>query len=167
MKLKLEVKIVSETDHDYLGTMFEYQAYGNFFEKKKYSEAVCSRLNDYQNFLYKRALFGLSIFTEEEIKNMRWDKKQRIIKVHKRTQKVLNLWKQEILNQRANSLLNKFFVTKSSEMAREVIDSPMETDEEIPCKLSFKELNLLKMDIVLKLFKEKILPPDFFKLQNI
>ena len=36
MKLKLEVKIVSETDHDYLGTMFEYQAYGNFFEKKKY-----------------------------------------------------------------------------------------------------------------------------------
>ena len=43
--------------------------------------------NSYQNFLYKRALFGLSVYQKDELEKMHWDKKRRIEKVHQRAQK--------------------------------------------------------------------------------
>ena len=57
---------------------------------------------EHQNFLYNRALYGLSIYTPEEVVIMAPEKRKRIIQIHKKTQKILNLWKQEIVNTLAN-----------------------------------------------------------------
>ena len=70
------------------------KTYSLQFEKDPYSQQ--------QNLLYKRAMFGLNIYSKEEIQQMHWQKRKRIKKVQIRAQKELNLWKQELVNNLTN-----------------------------------------------------------------
>ena len=63
---------------------------------KTYVKYDTDGLNQYQNYLYKRALYGLSSLTEQELATMCSKKKQRIINVYKKAQIVLNKLKQDI-----------------------------------------------------------------------
>ena len=55
-----------------------------------------TRLNPKQHFLFKRVLHGLKMYDKQEVTDMHWDKKRRIIKVWKRGQSVINEWKQSL-----------------------------------------------------------------------
>ena len=127
------------------------------FEKDKY--------NQYQNFLYKRAMFGLSIYTPEELQIMHTAKKKRIRKVHKRTQEILNIWKQELSHAFTSALLAKFF-GKSSFVKDYSEKFASVTDPEYISTIEFKELGITKDQIVAKLIQEKILPHNFYELKT-
>ena len=74
------------------------------FEKDPY--------NSYQNFLYNRALHGLSIYSQDEISKMSIEKKKRINKSHNKCQTVVNLLKQEVTNQLANDFFVRWQMSK-------------------------------------------------------
>ena len=71
------------------------------YEQDKYSV--------YQNYLYKRALYGLESLTEKELATMCSKKKQRILNVYKRAQTVLNVLKQKVTIAYTNSIFQKLF----------------------------------------------------------
>ena len=57
---------------------------------KTYVKYDTDGLNQYQNYLYKRALYGLSSLTEQELATMCSKKKQRIINVYKKSLKYVS-----------------------------------------------------------------------------
>ena len=69
-----------------------YQYYGILTEYQLHPESIVNslsytKLNPYQHFLFKRVLHGLKVYKPEEVKKLHWDKKRRITKVWKRSQK--------------------------------------------------------------------------------
>lgn len=118
--------------------------------------------NSRQNFLYKRALYGLSIYTPEEIKVMSYKKRERIEKVHKRTQHELNMFKQNRLIELTNSIFSMF---NKSTLCKELISTYSAPDPKFLCKVSFKELGISKDDIVNRLIDKKILYHNFHSLK--
>jgi len=55
----------SKANPEYSGKLSDYQLKGNTHNEKKYSLSLPSQLNNYQIFLYNRALFGLSVYSPE------------------------------------------------------------------------------------------------------
>jgi hypothetical protein len=128
--------------------------------KRKMSYEL-DEFNERQNFLYRRALFGLSVYTQEEQNKMHWDKKKRVIKVHERTQILLNLWKQEIANKKVNLYLNAVF--GKSAFIQPLLEDY--TDSAYKNTLDFKDLGVKKKHIIQKLIIEGILPKGFYQLK--
>lgn len=130
--------------------------------RQKY-RAQRARYNEYQDFLYNRALFGLSIYSPEEQKTISWDKKKRVIKVHNKAQTVINLWKQRIVIALSNHLFKIFF--PDSPITKELLeDFGDAVDETYNNKMSFKVLNITKIQIVEKFISAGILPKNFHEL---
>lgn len=147
----------------YTGKFADFQAFGSSYFGKRYSTTFeQDPYSEYQNFLYKRALFGLKMYTPDEIKSMHPDKRKRIKKVHKRAQHVLNIWKQEILIELTNKILGIF---NKDSLAGELIDLYSEPDPKFVSKTSFKELGISKDMVVDKLLEEKVLPDNFKSLK--
>jgi len=165
MKQKqLDKQPVLDNDHDYTGQFSDQQVNGKSFRGKKYVEVQKESLTDYQNFLYNRALFGLAVYSQEELRDMRWDKRKRIIKVHKRAQVVLNLWRQEIVNVLSTHLFESLF--PNTIITEGFVSTKNDTDPEYINKMSFKALRISKAQIVSKLVAEGILPPNFYELKT-
>jgi len=145
----------------YKGKLSDYQVYGE--NRNRYVEYEKDEFTPEQNFLYRRALFGLSVYSTEELDIMHSDKKKRIIKVHTRTQNVLNLWKQSIVNNMVNSIFNNMF--HHSTLAKQIVEKfGEETDPTYISKVDFKSLGVSKKEIVAKLLEEKLLPVNFYEL---
>ena len=162
MKTSQKINQVSnrkERTH-YTGKFKSLQEFGNFLNGTPYNSYEKDPYSEYQNFLYKRALYGLKMYDQEEVKNMHWQKKKRIIKVNKRTQKILNVWKQEITNVYTQIFFEQLF-PKSPVTAD--LKNCQYTDSKFKCTLSFKDLGLKKDHIVKKLHKEGILPKNFYE----
>jgi hypothetical protein len=148
----------------YEGKLSSYQKYGTSLNKKQVHFEK-DPFNSYQNFLYKRALFGLSVYGEEELGKMHWDKKKRIQKVHKRAQELLNTWKQELVNDWTSTLLSKLFW--HSKLVKDYQEKfAGNTDPSYISTVEFKDLGVTKTQIVDKLIKEKILPSNFYQLKE-
>ena len=121
--------------------------------------------NAYQNFLYKRAMYGLSVYSSEELERMRPEKKARIKKVHFRCQQVLNIWKQQICNEFTNKLLMRLFPNRALAQLFFVTHKDV-IDPGFMNTLNFKDLGISKKQIVDKLIIEGVLPKDFYSLTN-
>jgi len=144
------------------GKLLNYRLYGDQKRKRYYIQYERDPYNKVQNFLYKRALFGLNIFEKEEITLMHKDKRKRIQKVHKRTQRELTIWKQEIINKLTNDLFELF---PKSILAQQLIEQHS-TDPSFKNTFSFKELGIKKDHVVEKLYKSGILPNNFYELNE-
>lgn len=120
-------------------------------------------LTQYQNYLYKRALYGLKGISQEELATICNAKKVRINKVYKRGQRVINLYKQRL----TIAYSNKFFQTlfPKSELTSILLETD-ETDEKFINTLSFSDLGITKLDIVKLFVEEGILPSNFFQLER-
>ena len=145
---------------NYTGKLNKYQLYGSNYQKIEYER---DPFNAYQNFLYKRALFGLSVYNPDELSKMHWDKKKRIDKVHKRAQEILNLWKQELVNTWCSRFLSEIFW--HSALVKDYSEKFVsQTDCDYISTLEFKDLGVSKKDIVDKLISVKVLPFNFYDL---
>jgi hypothetical protein len=158
-------KSMTRIINEYAGHYSKYQLEGNEHNGKKYSSIVYTPLNNHQNMLYNRALFGLALYSQEEIQEMHWEKRKRIIKVHKRAQSVLNIWKQQLTNNISTMFFNAVF--PKTEFADHFEQTTSETDPDFVNKISFKELRISKAQIILKLIQEAILPPNFYELKPL
>jgi hypothetical protein len=142
----------------YSGKMQEYQISPERvinYEKDEFSQ--------YQNFLYHRAIYGLKVYEETELKVMSKQKKSRIFKVHKRAQQVINLMKHEVVMVRTNRLFTVLF--PKSSLVEELL-AEQEPSLEVVNTSSFKDLNISKKDLVERFIKERILPPNFYQLEQ-
>jgi hypothetical protein len=144
---------------EYTGKFSSFQEFGSSYKGKRYNQYEQDPYNEYQNFLYKRALFGLKMYTQEEIKSMHTQKRKRIVKVHKRAQHELNLWKQQKVIVNTNKIFGLFKNTKF------IVDNHSEPDPKYVCKTSFKDLGIEKKEIVAKLVEKGVLPPNFETLK--
>ena len=125
------------------------------FEKDPY--------NSYQNFLYNRALFGLSIYSQDEISKMSIEKKKRINKSYKKCQVVVNLLKQEVTNQMANEFFVKIF--PGMEITNSLVNYfGTEGHPEHVNNMSFKMLKINKPLVIARLIERKVLPKNFNQL---
>jgi hypothetical protein len=130
---------------------------------KTYIQYETDGYNQYQNYLYKRALFGLNALTKEELDTMCSKKKQRILNVYKRAQRVLNVFKQQVTNQYSNYIFQTLFPKSPW---TEAMTAYSETDEKFINKLTFKDLNITKDDIITIFIAEGVLPKNFLSLKD-
>ena len=130
---------------------------------KTYMQYESDGYSQYQNYLYKRALYGLNALTEQEIACMCNKKKQRIMNVYKRAQSILNILKQRATIHYTNFLFKTLF-PKSP--LTEIMLECNETDEKFKNTLTFKDLNISKDDIISIFISEGVLPKNFLSLKE-
>jgi hypothetical protein len=134
-----------------------YQLYAG----KTYMQYEQDKYSIYQNYLYKRALYGLEALTQDQLESMCSKKKQRIINVYKRAQSVLNVYKQKVTVHYSNKFFVQFF-PKSS--ITKFLMEDTEIDEKFKNTLTFKDLNIKKDDIITIFIAEGVLPKNFLSL---
>ena len=142
---------------DYTGSLSDYQLNAS----NRVTKYEIDSYTQYQNHLYKRALYGLNAFTQQELATMCSKKKQRVTNVYLRGQKVINLYKQKLTVAYSNILFKTFFP-----------DSPITNyllgEQELDVKhtntLTFKDLNISKEDIITVFMTEGILPKNFLSI---
>ncbi len=120
--------------------------------------------NSRQNFLYKRALIGVGVYDKQQIDEMSNEKLKRINKIHRKTQVILNLWKQEMLISKSNKMITLLFGDVKYGLLKEIKDNKA-IDKDFICTLSFKDLGITKSDVINRLIVEKILPKNFHELK--
>ena len=136
---------------DYMLAPSKYQQ----FEKDKY--------NTYQNYLYKRALYGLDSLSVEELNTMCSKKRSRIVNVYNRAQLVVNKYKHQVTKQLTDKLLGSLF--PNSSLISELCNYE-EIDNNYKNTLTFKDLSIEK-DLIVQLFiTEGILPKNFLSLEK-
>lgn len=118
--------------------------------------------NSYQYFLFRRALYGLEVYSQEELRYISSQKKKRIKTVHKHVQLTLNLFKQRMLIEQTNSLLSRLF--PNSKDITVFVATYMEPDPEFICTVPLDKFGITKMDIAKELVDKKCLPYNFFDL---
>jgi hypothetical protein len=136
-----------------------YQLYAG----KTYIQYEQDRYSSYQNYLYKRALYGLDALTKQELATICSKKKQRIINVYKRAQVILNKFKQQVTIQYTNFIFKTLF-PKSP--ITDVLLADNETDDKFKNTLTFKELDISKDQIITIFIAEGILPKNFLSLDR-
>jgi len=130
---------------------------------KTYMQYEQDKYSTYQNYLYKRALYGLDALEQKELATMCSKKKQRIINVYKRAQNVLNVFKQKLTIEYTNKLFETLF--PKSNLTKAFLEYT-EIDEKFKNTLTFKDLNVTKDDIISIFIAEGILPKNFLSLQE-
>jgi len=147
---------------NYSGTFQDFESLGKSLRTEKpYSQTKRYEqdpYNKHQNILYKRAMFGIKIFTQDEVKAMHPDKVARIEKVNRRAQRELNIFKQERLIKMTNKLFSIF--TKSN-IASDMLDVYSKPDPKFTSRTSLKDLGIPKEDIISRLCEKGILPRNF------
>lgn len=145
---------------EYNGKMATYQQKGNTTKAKRVSRYEIDKYSQVQNNLYKRALYGLNMFSAEELTLMHKDKKKRITKVHKRAQKSLNIMKQEKVNLITNRIFDMFF--PKTNIAKDMLGAGNVTDPKFINTLELKGLGITKDHMIERFVGEGILPKDFY-----
>jgi len=143
-KLKQDIK-------DYMAKPVRYQD----FEQDKY--------NTYQNYLYKRALYGLDSLSVDEFNTMCSKKKSRIVNVYNRTQVVVNNYKHKVTKQLTDKLLTSLF--PNSSLISELCNYD-DVDNNYKNTLTFKDLCIQKDALVQLFISEGILPKNFLSLEK-
>jgi hypothetical protein len=144
---------------EYSGKLSEYQVMAS----KTVMQYEVDSYSSYQNYLYKRALYGLSVITENELATMCVKKKQRINKVYLRGQMVINLYKQKLTNTYSNLVFKTLFPNAP---ITDFLLGSVETDNNFKNTLTFKDLNISKDDIINLFIEEGVLPKNFKELSH-
>ena len=144
----------------YSGTLENYQLSNQIKNVMQYEY---DSYTPYQNYLYKRALFGLNSLTETEINTICNKKKQRINNVYKRAQIVLNNFKQQVTINYSNFIFKTLFPNSP---ITDFLITEVETDDKFINTLNFKDLNISKDDIICIFIQEGILPKNFLSLKE-
>lgn len=122
------------------------------------------RFSRYQRELYKRAIFGLSLYTQKEINQMHWERRDKIKRNQKLAQQVLNCMKQEVLNWAANQIFAAFF--PDSPDAQYILETPItDTDPDLETDINFSHLGITKLQVVDRLIEAGILPVNFYRVK--
>ena len=117
--------------------------------------------NRVQQQLYGEVIYGLSVFSQEQIQKLPVGRKARILIINKRAQHFLNRLKQEIIDDQVSQFFSKLFPKSSIAMQ---MSQTKGYDRGYKSKLTFKELGLTQEMIAKKLIEAGFLPSNFFQL---
>jgi len=137
--------------------ILKYKLYGH--ERQTCIETLYS---EYQNFLYKRAMYGLSVYKAQELRKMHPAKKQRVQNLQKKAEDVLNKWRQEMINEMTNRVFSMFHQSK---LANEIVKESF-TDSEFQSTIKLKDLRITKEATVKRLIDTGVLPSNFYELDK-
>lgn len=148
----------------YKGTLEEYQLKLKDGSLQSNTENVLSpyqstSLTQYQNSLYKRALYGFGGLTEEQKTTICEKKKKRISRVYYKGQVAINLYKQKITNAYSNALLSQLF---PNHPITQFFINNSETDEKFTNTLTFKQLGITKEKIISIFIENGVLSKNFY-----
>lgn len=145
------------------------QLYGNQFKGIQLQDVTVPQLvesdilSDYQNKLYKDAIHGLSYYSKKDIEKMSVRERTAIFRVNAKTQRVLNAWKQTIVNMEVDGFLKTLF--PKSKIVDQILEKTKTNyDDKIISDFSFAELGISKKQIINKLIQEQVLPVRFYSL---
>jgi hypothetical protein len=130
---------------------------------KTYISYETDGYSQYQNYLYKRALYGLDSLSEQELATVCSKKKQRIVNVYKKAQITLNKFKQQVTIQYSNFVFKTLFPNSP---ITDLLLSDTEVDENFKNTLTFKDLGITKDQIITIFMAEGILPKNFLSLDK-
>ena len=130
---------------------------------KTYMSYETDGYSQYQNYLYKRALYGLDALSEQELATICSKKKQRIVNVYKKAQVTLNKFKQQVTIQYSNFVFKTLFPNSP---ITSILLADTEVDESFKNTLTFKELGINKDQIITIFINEGILPKNFLSLER-
>ena len=142
---------------EYSGKLEEYQLY----KGKTYTQYETDKYTAYQNFLYKRALYGLKSLPQAEVDKMSKQKRIRITRVNRRAQRVLNEAKQRRVIAITNAMFSKWF--PNTKFTKFMLGNT-DTDVKVRNTLNFKDLNIDKDEIIRIFIDEGILSKNFLSL---
>lgn len=146
---------------EYSGVLSEHQIQ----PRVRQEQIIFSGLNVTQTELYRRALYGLKIYPQSVIRSMTNAQRKKITKKMKRTQQVLNLWKQQICNYQANRVIEKHF--KMTPVVKQLLELHADyVDIEYVNNLPFSDLGVKRQHIIRKLIDERVLPENFYELAD-
>jgi hypothetical protein len=129
---------------------------------KKYQKIDVIVLNDVQKNLYHKIVYGFSACTKEELTAMSKSKKFKMTIAYTKAHRILNRWKQEVINENINSLLMKIF--PNSPVVKQMV-SVNGYDDTIDCShIHFKDLGISRKQIINKLIEFELLPSNFYQL---
>jgi len=126
----------------------------------KYQEFDEPMFSQKQQRMYYEALYGLSIYPESVIRKMPKTVVNKIATRNKMVQKVINRLKQEIVNQKVNSLLNSLF--PKSPIVKQFIS--VDYHDAVRCPISSRDLKITDLMIAERLVSLQLLPVNFFNL---
>jgi len=161
MKTHKKIERLESRPERFAGEFSSFQELGSRYYAERKTEYSNDPFSEKQNELYKRTLYGLSLYSEQDIKSMHFGRKNRIIKKQKRAQKELNLFKQERVIEFTNAIFGLF---KNSQMANEFVELYSDPDPKYVNKMSLKDLNINKEDIVDRFIEKNVLPDNFKSL---
>lgn len=121
-------------------------------------------LNKTQNFYYKRAILGLRVYTPEQLSMITKEKKDRIKRVHKKAQSVLQVLRYQKLIQTSNDTLNLFF-SRGNVYNQLIGESVTFISPDLRVSLDDKQLGITKNDILSALLESGVLGPNFLNLK--
>jgi hypothetical protein len=130
---------------------------------KTYMSYQTDGYSQYQNYLYKRALYGLDALSEQELATICSKKKQRVVNVYKKAQVTLNKFKQQVTIQYSNFVFKTLF-PKSP--ITSILLADTEVDETFKNTLTFKDLGITKDQIISIFIAEGVLPKNFLSLDK-
>ena len=145
--------------YQFTGSLSKYQA----DNKKQFMNYQQDKYSSYQNYLYKRALYGLESLSKEELSSTCSKKLERIKRVHFKAQQVINVYKQKLTIEYTNLLFKTLF--PESPLTDFFIGNS-EVDEKFTNKLTFKDLKISKDDIISIFIEEGVLPKNFMDITN-
>lgn len=158
-----ELKILKNNHVHYNGNLAEYQQWCASRKAKKYDDII--KLNPYQHQLYKKAIYGLKMYTAEELEKMHWKKKRHVQRITRRVQTCINMLKQERVNIMCNAIYEQLF--PDSIIAKYTLStSNIATDQKFINTLDLKSLGISKRDMINRFIKKGLLPKDFYELKG-
>ncbi len=140
----------------------QQQLHGTTHNSTHYQRVAPENFNSVQQFIYRKALYGLAVYEPHEVKKMHPREKFEIIKVQKRAQHIINVFKIDTMNDWLRGFFGKYF--HNSAQAKEFMSDKHTSYDEVT-NVSFKDLGINKYMIAQKLVEKKVLPMDFFELQ--
>jgi hypothetical protein len=132
-------------------------------DRKPYMQYEQDKYSQYQNYLYKRVLYGLDALPSEEVLLMCGKKKQRIVNVYKKAQSLINRYKHEITRKKTNTLFATLFPNSLITKTMMEID---DVDDNLKNVLTFKDLGITKDHLVQLFINEGVLPKNFLSLKE-
>jgi hypothetical protein len=121
-------------------------------------------LNKTQNFYYKRAILGLRIYNQEELSMITHQKKERIKKVYRKSQNVLQVLRYRKLIEQSNAVLSMFF-TRGSMFNELMKENSNFITSDMRVTITDKQLGLTKDEIIVALLESGVLGPNFLNLK--
>lgn len=125
--------------------------------------------NSYQYFLYRRIMFGLEVYSEDEVYFMYPDQRAKIRLRQQQAAIVLNTWRWDLVVKWTNRFLLKTFPHSKAamnivELFSEVSEDNIKQEGDIVCSITFEQLGIGKKEIAQKLVSERLLPQKFFQM---